>query len=193
MAGEIYLLRHGETEWNVAGRLQGRMDSPLTARGCEQARRLGAILARRLDGFAALPMQVSPLGRAQQTAAIVAQQLGSVREPIIEPRIREVSMGSWDGFTKAEIDARFPGRLDGAGRYDWYFRAPDGEAYEAARARVRAWLDEQAGPVIAVSHGVAGRLIRGAYLDLPRDATLSLPASHDVVWELRHGRVEAMS
>jgi len=68
MAAEICLLRHGETEWNVAGRLQGSLDSPLTPLGREQARRLGAVLARRLGGDRVPRMQTSPLGRAQETA-----------------------------------------------------------------------------------------------------------------------------
>jgi len=111
----------------------------------------------------------------------------------VEPRLREITVGSWDGLTKAEVAARFSDRLEGTTRFDWYFRAPDGESYAAARERVRAWLDEQSGPVIAVSHGVTGRLIRGAYLGLGRDDTLSLSAAHDVAWLLRDGRVEALS
>jgi probable phosphoglycerate mutase len=193
MAAEICLLRHGETEWNVAGRLQGSLDSPLTPLGREQARRLGAVLARRLGGHRAPRMQTSPLGRAQETAAIVAQQLGSPMNIAVEPRLREITVGSWDGLTKAEVAARFSDRLEGTTRFDWYFRAPDGESYAAARERVRAWLGEQSGPVIAVSHGVTGRLIRGAYLGLGRDDTLSLSAAHDVAWLLRDGRVEALS
>ena len=60
-------------------------------------------------------------------------------------------MGSWDGLTKAEVAACFSDRLAGTTRFDWYFRAPDGETYEAARERARSWLDEQSGPVIAIS------------------------------------------
>jgi probable phosphoglycerate mutase len=189
----IYLLRHGETEWNVAGRLQGALDSPLTERGCEQARRLAATLARNLGATATMTMQASPLGRTRRTAAIVAAALGFPTEIAIEPRLREITMGCWDGLTQVEIESRYPGSLKGANRYDRYFRAPDGETYDAARARVRSWLDEQEGAVIAVSHGITSRLIRGAYLDLPREATLSLPSAHNIVWLLRDGRVAALA
>lgn len=193
--GAIYLLRHGETEWNVAGRLQGALNSPLTPRGRDQARRLGAVLARHLHerGSETRCLQVSPLERARATAMIVAQSLASAIDVVVEPRLREVTMGAWDGLTKAEVAEQFPDQLEGTGRFDWYFRAPDGETFEAARGRVLSWLGEQTGSVIAVSHGVTGRLIRGAYLGLSRDETLSLPAAHDLAWLLSDGRIEALS
>ena len=70
---------------------------------------------------------------------------------------------------------------------------PDGEAYDTAIARVRSWLDAVDGRVVAVSHGLVGRLIRGAYLGLPREEALVLPVPQDVVWHLAHGRVEALA
>lgn len=68
--------------------------------------------------------------------------------------------------------------------YDWYFRSPNGETFEAAFRRVREWVNELDGPVVAVSHGLIGRLIRGAWLALPAEEMLSLPVPQDVVWHL---------
>lgn len=137
-------------------------------------------------------MQVSPLGRAQQTAAIIRAH-GTYASSITEPRIQEVTIGTWDGLTHDDIEAGWPGLLDGATAFDWYFRAPDGETYEAAVMRVRSWLDAASGSIVAVSHGLLGRLVRGAYLDLPRAEALVLPVPQDVVWHLAHGRVEALT
>ena len=74
----IYLVRHGETEWNRIGRMQGHLDAPLTMRGEAQARAVGETLCELgVDGF---HMVASPLGRTRATAAIIAQALG--RDPV---------------------------------------------------------------------------------------------------------------
>ncbi len=184
LSAEIYLLRHSETEWNAAKRFQGRLDSPLTHRGRDQAAQLGRALAAALGSRPALPMHVSPLGRARETAAIVGRHFLGFGPLVSEPRLQEVSMGSWEGLTRAEVEARWPGLLDGASRSDWYFRSPDGESYPDAIGRVRAWLEGLDGPVVAVSHGLLGRLVRGAWLDLPKEDALALPVPQDMVWHL---------
>ncbi len=189
--GSIYLVRHGETEWNAQGRFQGRLDSPLTPTGREQARRVGRLISAAIPPGAPVRMHVSPLGRTRRTAEII-QWFGRYPEPVLEPRLREVTMGSWDGLTQVDIEAGWPGLLDGSTRHDWYFRAPDGEGYETALARVDAWLGRIEGTVVAVSHGLLGRLIRGAYLGLPRAEALRLPVPQDVVWHFGDGDVRAV-
>ena len=82
--------------------------------------------------------------------------------------------------------------LDGASHYDWYFRTPGGESCEAAFQRVRAWMEELEGPMVAVSHGLLGRLVRGAWLDLPQQEMLSLPVPQDVVWHLSSAGVRPL-
>ena len=192
MPAEIYLLRHGETEWNLVGRLQGHRDSPLTERGREQARRLGEVLAARLRGEPAVALQTSPLGRARETAALIRAATG-LDEAMIEPRLQEITMGAWDGLTPAEIDQRWPGALAGATRDDRHFHSPDGERLNAAVMRATAWLREQRGCVVAVSHGVIGKLIRGAHLGLAPAQALGLRSPHDVIWRLIDGDVEAIT
>jgi broad specificity phosphatase PhoE len=186
---EIYLLRHGETEWNATRRFQGRLDSPLTERGVEQAERCGRKLAATLGKVDAIV--ASPLGRARQTAAIV-HALGAYPAIRWDDRLAEVSLGCWDGLTDVDIDAGWPGLRDGATRYDWYFRSPDGESHAAAAARARDWLDGLQGTVVAVTHGLLSRLIRGVYLGLAREEALSLPVPQDVIWRMADGRIEAI-
>ena len=74
-----------------------------------------------------------------------------------------------------EVEARWPRPLDGAGRYDWYFRSPDGETLDDLTARVRQWLADAAGRdrMIAVSHGVTSRCLRGLYGGLETSEALS--------------------
>ena len=184
---EIYLVRHGETQWNTEGRFQGRLDSALTSTGLKQAASIGRLLARlslRVETFVA-----SPLGRTVQTASIIAD-ISNLPSPQYDNRLVEVSLGSWDGLTHIDIDAQWPGALDGSTPFDWYFRSPDGESYDTALERVSHWLEDQQGVTIAVSHGLTSRIIRGAYGGLFREEALSLPVPQDVVWRLSGGKIE---
>ena len=187
---EIYLIRHGETEWNVQGRFQGKLDSALTATGVRQAEAIGRRLAGldlSIDAFVS-----SPLGRTRQTAAIIA---GSANLPAAQcdDRLAEVSLGSWDGLTHIDIDAQWPGLLDGSTPFDWFFRSPDGESYDAAFLRIESWLRERQGVTVAVSHGLVSRIIRAAYCGLSKAEALSLPVPQDVIWRLSNGRIEPLS
>jgi len=186
---EVYLVRHGETEWNAAGRFQGALDSALTERGIAQANGIG----RRLAALGIVPdrFEASPLGRARDSAAIIAAYIG--RTPVAqEAALAEISLGSWDGLTAVDIDHGYPEQMAGATPHDWYFRSPDGEDYDRALARAEAWLGETRGIVLAVSHGLFSRILRGAYLCLAREAALALPVPQDVIWRFVDGRIEAI-
>src|SRR5260370_23508272 len=162
-----YLLRRGETAGNVAGRYQGRKDSVLTRRGQEQAAALGSILATMANSLG-LPLRayVSPLGRAQETAAIVRRHVPI--DYIDEPRLSEVTIGSWDGMSRFEIVTEYPGALDGSDAFDCFFRSPDGESFEAVLRRASDWLSEARTPAAAITHGLTGRIVRGVYLGMSR-------------------------
>lgn len=179
----IYLLRHGQTEFNIVGRYQGQSDSPLTRLGREQALANGMLLARHLGSAS---IWTSPLARAVQTAALVAQALpDSTVDP--DARLREVSFGHWEGLTRQEIEAGWPGIRKQYPPRQWKLHAPGGEGIAVVVSRLGAVLAEaarQPGPVILVSHGVAGRLIRGLHAGLPTSEALMLPAPHDVVYRL---------
>jgi len=103
--------------------------------------------------------------------------------------------GSWAGLTRNEVEARWPGTLDGAGRYDWYFRSPDGETLDDLTARVRRFLADTArrDRVIAVSHGVTSRLIRGLFGGIAVSDALTLHVSRDVVFRLHDGSVDRIN
>lgn len=185
----IYLVRHGETQWNCTGRFQGALDSPLTSRGVAQAEACG----RQLAPFAPEvdSMWASPLGRVRETVAIL-RSFAIYPDVIWDRRLEEVSVGSWDGLTHIDIDACWPGVLDGSTPFDWFFRSPDGESFDAAQVRVSAWLAGLTGTVVAVTHGLLGRLIRGCYLGIGKEDALCLPVPQDVIWRLALGRVEAV-
>ncbi|GAJ91932.1 histidine phosphatase family protein [Rhizobium rhizogenes] len=182
----IYLLRHGETVWNTLGRFQGQMDSPLTDYGLEQADFVANILSRELsDDSQSFEMQVSPLGRTRETAKRISHVLPLASRE--DSRLMEVTVGSWDGMTKFEIDSEFPGVLDGSDVFDWYFRSTDGETFDQACDRAKAWLADAQSPTVAISHGLFGRIVRGVYSGLSRREMLELPVPQDGFYRLHKG------
>jgi len=190
-AAMIYLIRHGRTEFNVEGRFQGHCDSPLTPLGLEQAAANGALLKTLIGDPSDWRLEASPLGRAMHTAQIIAGVAG-LSAPIPDGRLREVGMGSWDGLTEEDISYAYPEAAKGATRYDIFFRSPDGEGFDTLCGRLQSWLDEALAdgrPRIAVSHGVAGRVLRGLYAGLDREVMLKLPAPQDAVFRLADGRI----
>ena len=191
MSGCILLVRHGETEWNRERRNQGRFDSPLTEWGIRQAHAIGRLIGTLPDAAAAR-IVASPMGRARRTAEIICEHLDPAPELGLDDRLRELSIGSWDGLTYSEIAVRAPGIFDGEGRSEWCFRSPDGERYEGFAARVADWLSEpvDAALTIVVTHGMVSRVLRGLYARLPREAALILPVPQDKVFRLSNDAIE---
>jgi probable phosphoglycerate mutase len=190
----ILLVRHGQTLFNAEGRLQGRLDSPLCDAGVRHAQSQGALIRSLIENDAGNYTVVSsPLGRAKTTAEIICRA-AELRELVVDDRLAEVSLGEWDGLTGPEIDARWPGTRQSSVRLSWAAGCPGAETYQEALQRASEWLrtySEQ--PVVAVSHGVTGSLIRGLYAGLSKDELLRLPVPHDVVFALTNGRVDPIT
>jgi broad specificity phosphatase PhoE len=191
--GVIYLVRHGETEWNRVRRYQGWSDSPLTERGLVQAEAIGHLL-RDLPEAQSAELVASPIGRARHTAEIIRERLGRTAPLRFDDRLREISLGSWDGLDRAEIAALRPGIFDGDNYHEWYFATPDGESYEVFAGRIAAWLAEAADrPLIVVTHGIVTRVLRGLYAGLPRAAALRLLVPQDRIYRLADGAIEEIA
>jgi len=186
---KIFLVRHGETEWNRSRRYQGWCDSPLTPRGIAQAEAIGRRLGAMPEAAAA-EIVASPLGRARRTAEIIAECLGCHLPVRFDDRLKEISLGSWDGLHRNEIAALSPGIFD-HDYFEWYFRTPDGETYDIFSARVGRWLAEASDePLIVVAHGIVTRVLRGLYAGLSRSQALSLPVPQDRIFRLAGGTIE---
>ena len=191
----IYLVRHGETEWNRIRRYQGWSDSALTDQGRAQAQAIGRLLCTLPEAQSA-DLVASPIGRARHTAEIIRECLGRSEPLRFDDRLRELSFGSWDGLMRADIAARMPGAFDEERRDEWYFATPDGETYDVFAGRVGAWLAEaQASdrPLIVVTHGVVTRVLRGLYAGLPRAAAMRLPVPQDRIFRLAQGTIEEIA
>lgn len=188
----IYLVRHGQTEFNRIGRLQGHVDSPLTPLGVDQAERVGALLTSLIGDPADWTIEASSLGRTAHTARIIAAAMG-IGDIVLEDRLREASMGSWDGLTIEEIAAIAPEVVESAKRSSLFFQSPDGETYEVMCARIGSWLDQALAdgrPRIAVSHGVSSRVLRALYAKLDWEEAVLMPSPQDAIFRLDGGAIE---
>jgi len=186
----IYLLRHGETEWNTQKRKQGHRNSPLTERGCTQAAENGRRLKPRVSIDRPLAVISSPLGRAMQTASKVVEVLGLSPNIIeCEDRLMECSFGLWEGLAEAEIKRQFPHEWAARSLDRWNTSAPDGESYADVNARVSAWYRElsREETTIVVCHGLTSRVFRGIYLGLSEQEIFELSEPQDGFFELRDG------
>lgn len=179
---DIYLLRHGETEWNRVGRIQGQLNSDLTDLGRKQAQTQAAILdsfdLNRIDRFC------SPLSRTRATADIAFQG----RPYTVDQRLMEISCGSWEGLAPAERETLYP-ELSGTctNDMDLYFKAPGGEGLARLQNRLRSFLAELTGPAIIVSHKVALIAIRGCLTGLPNTRLHELTSTQGTIIRVSGG------
>ncbi len=149
-----YLVRHAQTAWNGENRIQGHSDIPLSPLGEQQAQHLGRWFAsRHVRGIF-----TSALQRSRQTAQAIATGNGHGVNPIVEPHLAEIHLGTWEGLTPVEVDARFANAYQ-----QWRVRPssvviPGGEPLAAFRERVRQALARVLegageGEYVVVSHG----------------------------------------
>jgi len=179
----VVLLRHGRTEWNATGRFQGQLDSPLDGIGRAQA---------EAAAIAVAPMRpnavvTSDLSRAADTAALVAAEADV--EAVVDPRLREIFLGTWQGLTRAEAREQFPEEYA-----SWQTgedaRRGDGETYAEVGARaaecVVEWMERlgSGGLLIAVTHGGTARATIGTLLDMAPDTWWRLAPLGNCRWSL---------
>jgi probable phosphoglycerate mutase len=189
-------IRHGETDWNAEGRLQGRNDIPINARGRAQAERNGRALADRLaaDGRdpASFRYVSSPLTRSAETMRIIRAALGGLDgEAETDPVLMEVDFGEWSGFTYEDLKAAGQGNLVKARKRDkWSFRPPGGETYAELSERIGGWLEGVRQDTVAVTHGGVYRVLHGLIVGTPFHQVPGLPAPQDRVAVFQGGRIE---
>lgn len=172
---DILVIRHGETQWNVAGRLQGRQDTPLTANGVRQALTVGLRLADQIAARNPIAFWVSPLGRARQTASILADIWNVSFERFVhEPVLMERSFGEWEGRSLPEVEGSFRDQYHRFAADRWGYAMPRGESFAALTARLGTWmssLDPDATHVV-VTHSGCLRALRGILTGAAQDTIL---------------------
>jgi broad specificity phosphatase PhoE len=174
----VYYIRHGQTEWNVKGRLQGRRDVPLNAYGQTQAALCGEILrdlfARDGRNPADLKYVSSPLGRARETMELVRPKLGLPADGFdVDERLAEIAFGEWEGFTLAQLHERDPVRIAQREHDKWNFEPPGGESYMRVSGRMGHWYGSLERDTVTTGHGGTARGLM-AYLGIAKSAAAPL-------------------
>ncbi|MAZ34167.1 MAG: phosphoglycerate mutase [Thalassospira sp.] len=166
----IVLIRHGETQWNIEGRLQGQRDAPLTVNGFRQVCAVAENtrdIWMKLSADRAVSYFSSPLGRARQTASVLADCWG-IRYSDFQynDAIAERNYGAWEGMTLPEISRLRPLEFDAHQRDFWGYQVPDGESKNQLSTRIKHWLATLSvdNPHVIVTHSGCFRLIRGLYV-----------------------------
>ncbi len=183
---DLYILRHGETVANTEGRMQGALDSPLTAKGIAQADAMAGLL--RKEGLLAdnIDLFSSPQGRALNTAAPISQTLGCAVQP--DSRVAEIGMGQWAGLLLSEIAERWPAPAPNETVLDFYSRVPEGESFASLWARTGAFLSNLQRPAVIVTHGFTSRFLRAQVMGLSINELAQVPDGQGVIFAFREGR-----
>jgi glucosyl-3-phosphoglycerate phosphatase len=185
----LYILRHGETEWNRSGRLQGHLDSPLTELGRQQAVTQNEILKRHA------PADAVAISSDSERSVLTAQlALAGLAMPLaLDARLREVALGQWQGMTVAEIRHDWSDLIGERDPFDWKFDAPGGESLGDLAARARAVLDELSGPTVIVTHGLTSRVLRCLALGRPPEELGTLPGGQGMVHVVEEGQARVLA
>lgn len=187
----IIIARHGETQWNLAKRKQGRKDSPLTLRGVNQGIALGEFLSSKYSSVD--KVLSSPLPRVRQYTSILVDTLKISYDAVrFEDSLAEHSFGNWEGMTDEDIELGYPGFLSERMEDWWNYVVPMGESYRLVELRVQPLLEdlltsEEQYVVLVVCHEMVSKVLRKLYLQLSEKEGLRLNHNHDQVFVLQEG------
>jgi probable phosphoglycerate mutase len=194
----IYYIRHGETAWNAAGRLQGAQDTALNDLGRSQAAQAGHILADLLarDGRdkSAIPYVSSPQLRARTTMELMR---GALELPptsyATDDRLREIGYGKWEGFTLAEMQAADPVFFARRLADKWRVAPEGGETYEAVQRRMAEWYAAVNTDTVVVAHGGTARALMVALGFETPESAADLPIAQGAVYVFSDGKLRKYS
>jgi broad specificity phosphatase PhoE len=184
----IYFVRHGETDWNKQGLIQGSVDTDLNAQGVEQVHAVANALLQIRQELFGFDYVCSPQKRAQHTMRVITSTLGvSMDEVKTEPRVRELGFGVWEGKPFWEIKDSPVYPADQEGKFFW--RPEGGESYEDGVARVDDWLSTVSQPTLVVAHGAVGRCLMGYVAGLDPASIVSLKTPQGCYCKLENGTI----
>ena len=166
----LIFIRHGETNWNAEGRLQGKQDIPINGRGRAQAVSAGkdALKYIKRHSIEDLHFIASPLNRTRETMELAREAMGL--DPFAyetDPRLMELSFGQWEGLIWPEVQARDPWAAKAREGDKWLFQPPGGESYAMLAERLRPWLATITRDTLVVSHGGVARALMAMIGGIP--------------------------
>lgn len=190
----LYYVRHGETDFNRQGRLQGRRDTPLNARGRQQAAECGVLLRdlfardhRKAQDFKYVS---SPLRRASETMEILRATLGlQVHDYEIDARLIEIAYGEWEGLTLQEIEMRNASVLSARERDKWDFAPPGGESYRELADRIGSWYSSLTADTVVAAHGGGVRALLAISNIVSEEEATHVQIAQGVVYVFANGKM----
>jgi broad specificity phosphatase PhoE len=190
----LYYVRHGETDFNHQGRLQGRRDTVLNAHGRAQAAECGAVLHDLFRRDHRQPQEfeyiASPLKRARETMQILRASLGLQPDDYeVDARLMEIAYGEWEGLTLPEIEAGDTSILARRERDKWDFAPPGGESYRQLGARIGQWYSSLTADAVVAAHGGGVRALMALLNILPEDEATHAQIEQGVVYVFVDGKL----
>lgn len=188
----LYFVRHGETDFNIAHRLQGRFETSINSSGRDQARHCAGLLfdlfGRERREAAGYAYACSPLRRARETMEILRATLGlDAAGYAVDDRLQEISYGEWEGSTLPEISARDPQLLARREQDKWGFRPPGGESYRDVAERVASWYAGVSRDTVIAAHGGIARALMANFGILPEEEATYAEVAHAAVYVFADG------
>jgi probable phosphoglycerate mutase len=187
-----YFVRHGLTDWNAEGRIQGQVDTDINEVGRRQADANGARLAELIKRPDEFDFVASPKRRTRETMERIRAAMGLPRDGYrTDPRLIEMHFGDWQTFTLAEIDEKTPGANATRERDKWNYMPPGAEAesYQMLADRIRPWLAELKHPTVCVTHGGIIRVMFRLIENHDPEAACKISVPQDRILELNGGRL----
>jgi broad specificity phosphatase PhoE len=189
----LYVVRHGETDWNAQCRLQGQADTDLNAAGVGQASENGRRLAGLIPDPARFDFVASPMLRTRRTMELARAAMGL--DPLAyrtDPRLVEINFGDWQGFTLPELESRYPGAARERQAVKWDFVPPGegAESYEMLFERVRPFFESLADDTVCVTHGGVIRALFRLVGGLSKEDASALEIPQDRVLRVNGGKLE---
>lgn len=191
----MHIIRHGETEWNVKGKLQGHKDSPLTQLGKTQAHKVKSSITEKID-----IAYSSPSNRAIETAQII---LNGTNQPIkTTPELKEINLGIWEGKQKKEVEAEYPIEYKTFWSSPLKFSLDQAETFEdlqdrAIKAVLKILKIEDGKTVLLVSHHATIKVILAYFENRPINKIWEPPfvgnGSHSIVEKTCDGQFKVVS
>jgi broad specificity phosphatase PhoE len=190
----LYYVRHGETDFNIQGRLQGRRDTVLNTHGRRQAAECGVLLG---DLFARDHRQAqdfkyisSPLKRARETMEILRATLGlETRDYEVDARLIEIAYGEWEGLTLPEIETQNASVLSARERDKWDFAPPGGESYRELADRIANWYSSLTADTVVAAHGGGVRALMAILNIVPEEQATRAQIEQGVVYVFADGKM----
>jgi probable phosphoglycerate mutase len=175
---KLYIVRHGETEFNVQKRMQGRLDSPLTQRGVDNAR----ALARQMENVTFEKIYSSPSPRAYKTAELIKGERDIQIQ--IEDELREMNLADWEGKSKEELEQLYPEENDKFWNKPQLFKPIGGESFQQVQDRVVEAINKlisknSDGNILIVTHSVVIKTLITFYMKYPMERLWENPYIYD--------------